>query len=309
LDVQKKLAAVKARLGEPRNVARRKGEFGFFCPGKPGSQGCSSVPQGKVRLWVNPARDEFNCWHCGFRGRSLGPLMVRNSPEQREYLGDFVPGSTKAPPAPPVNSLPPGFMPLDGRDHVAEAPYKAYLRSRGVPEASWRLYRMGYSMDRQFRDRVIIPSFDRHGSPNFWSARAIHKVDHQFRYVLPAGSKDVVSNEHLIDWTKTVYLVEGAFDEVALGPQAIALYGTVLLPKLAVRLVEMRPPMVHVCLDADAYDLAYYLLARLVRYDLPCSLVDLTDKDPSVMGRDAVLEAAGASQLVSGSIGLVSTRL
>lgn len=298
---------MKARLGEPKQVAKKKGEYGFYCPGKPGSSGCSSVPQGKVRLWVNTSRDEFNCWHCGFRGRSLAPLMVRNSREQREYLGDFIPTNSKAPPAPPVNSIPQGFMPLDGRDHEAEAPYKAYLRSRGVSAASQRLYRMGYTRDHG--ERVVVPSFDRNGQPNFWSARAIRKVDHQFRYVLPEGSKDVVSNEHLVDWRSPIFLVEGIFDEVAVGPQAISLYGKSLLDKLAVRLVEEKPPMVHVCLDSDAYDEAYHLLARLVRYDLPCSLVDLPGKDPADMGHDAVHSAAGLSHQVTGSMGLLEQRL
>lgn len=309
MDVQRKLAAVKARLGEPRQVARKKGEYGFFCPGKPGSNGCTSTPQGKVRLWVNPSRDEFNCWHCGFRGRSLAPLMIRNSHEQREYLGDYIPGATKAAPAPPVNDLPREFMPLDGRDHTRQAPYKAYLRSRGITEGLQRLYRMGYSDSGKLAGRVIIPSFDRNGAPNFWSARAIHRTDHQFRYILPDGSKDVISNEHLIDWAKPIFLVEGIFDEVTIGPQAISLYGKVMLPKLSVRLVEKKPPMVHVCLDSDAYDEAYWLLSRLVRYDLPCSLVDLSDKDPSIAGHDAVIEAATASQQVTGSVGLVGVRL
>lgn len=309
MDASRKLQAIKARLGEPKQVARKKGEYGFYCIGKPGSGGCPSKAQGKVRLWVNPARDEFNCWHCGFRGRSLGPLMVRNSTEMREYLGDYIPGSTKAPPAPPVTTLPQGFMPLVGRDHAAEAPYKAYLRSRGIPEALWRLYRMGYIDQGPMRRRVVVPSFDRQGHPNFWSCRAIDRVDHQFRYVLPQGSKDVISNEYLVDWTKPIFLVEGIFDEVAIGPQAIALYGKSLLPKLAVRLVEEKPPMVHVCLDSDAYDEAYWLLSRLVRYDLPCSLVDLAEKDPSDAGRQAVLDAASEATLVSGSVGLVGVRI
>lgn len=309
MDVQRKLAAVKAKLGEPRRVVKKKGEYGFFCPGKPGTEGCSSVPQGKVRLWVNFDRDEFNCWHCGFRGRSLAPLMRRGSPEQREYLGNFIPKPDRAPPAPAVDSLPPDFIPLDGRDLEAEAPYKAYLRSRGIPAALQRLYRMGYIPSGPMRRRVVIPSFDANGRPNFWSARAIDRVDDRFRYVLPSGSKDVVSNEHLVDWTRPVFLVEGIFDEVTIGPQAISLYGKFLLPQLALRLVERRPPMVHVCLDSDAYDEAYLLLARLVRYDLPCTLLPLDKKDPSEMGREAIMKIAESARPVSGPLELVGVKL
>lgn len=235
--------------------------------------------------------------------------MVRGSNEQREYLGDFIPTANRPPPAPPVNTIPQEYLALDGRDPEAEAPYKAYLRSRGVGERLWRLYRIGYTKGGLLRRRLIIPSFDKDGAPNFWSARAIDKTEHQFRYVLPNGSKDVVSNEHLVDWTKPIFLVEGIFDEMAIGGQAISLYGKALLPKLAVALVERKPPMVHVCLDDDAYDEAYYLLARLVRYDLPCSLVELNGKDPAIAGRESVLKSAEMSHRVTGSIGLIEERL
>lgn len=236
--------------------------------------------------------------------------MVRNSAEQREYLGDRPVGRVQKEDLPVCRSLPEGFRPLDGSVHADQAPYLAYLRSRGVSSEDRGLYRIGYVDRGPYAGRVVVPSFDRHGRINFWSARSIHKWEERFRYMLPREvTKDVISNEHLVDWTKPVYLVEGAFDELALGPQAIALYGKFMLQRLAVRLVEMKPPMVHVCLDDDAYDEAYQLLGRLLSYDLPCSLVELPGKDPSVAGQQAVHQAADAAHSVSGSTDLVRARL
>lgn len=309
MDTRRKLQAVRRRLGEPRQEARHKGEYGFLCPGAPGTRGCSSAPQGKVRLWVNPGQDRFHCWHCGFKGGSLAALMVPNSPELREYLGSRPVGRARPsePERPRCTSLPEGFTPfaLDGSRR--EAPYLSYLFGRGVTRRTVALYRMGYVDAGQLAGRVVVPSFDSFGMVNFWSARSIYPNE-TLRYRLPLATKDVVSNEHMVDWTRPVYLVEGIFDEITIGPQAIALYGKFMPPTLALRLVERRPPMVHVCLDSDARDEAYELMGRLVGYDLPCTLVDLEDKDPAVAGRDAVESAARSSLTVTGSAGLVEAR-
>jgi len=106
-----------------------------------------------------------------------------------------------------------------------------------------------------------------------------------------------------------VYLVEGIFDEIAIGSQAIALYSKFMQSNLAVRLVERRPPLVHVCLDSDALDEAWELMGRLVGYDLPCSLIDLDDKDPAVAGREAVEFAARSAGQVKGSLGMLEQML
>lgn len=284
-----------------------------MCPGRPGSGGCTSVPEGKVRLWVNPDRDEFHCWHCGYGGRSLAPLMVPGSAELREYLE-----SRPAPPGgrrciaagrrPRCTALPDGYHPFRLGGSPSEAPYLSYLRGRGVTDHSVELYRMGYVDDGPLRGRVVVPSFDAVGLVNFWSARSVDPAD-PFRYRLPMASKDVVSNEHLKDWSAPVCLVEGAFDEVAVGPQGIALYGKFMPPRLALRLVERRPPRVDVCLDADAEEEAWELMRRLMSYDLPCTMVRLKDKDPAVAGCDAVARAAAGSRVVRGPAGLMEARL
>lgn len=300
-----------ARLGAIRQKAQRKGEYGFICPGKPGSGGCSSAPEGKVRLWVSPDGDRFHCWHCGFGGRSLAPLMVPGSAELREYLESRPAGPRPrcvVDVRPRCTALPEGYRPFRLRGDVGEAPYLTYLRRRGVTDHSVELYRMGYVDDGPLRGRVVVPSFDAAGLVNFWSARAVDERE-GLRYRLPLASKDVVSNEHLVDWTRPVYLVEGIFDEVAVGPQGIALYGKFMSPQLALRLVERRPPRVNVCLDDDAEAEAWDLIGRLMSYDLPCAMVRLGEKDPAVAGASAVANAAASALLVTGSASLVGARL
>lgn len=234
--------------------------------------------------------------------------MVPGSAELREYVEQHKDKPRIVIEKKPVcSTLPDGFKPFRLSGERDEAPYLTYLRNRGISDRTLVLYRMGYVDSGLLGGRVVVPSFDFNGSVNFWSARSIHPGVTP-SYKLPLASKDVVSNEHMVDWSKPVYLVEGIFDEIAVGPQGIALYGKFLQPRLATALVQKRPPMVHVCLDSDARMEAMVLMRRLVGYDLPCSLLDLRGKDPGAVGRAGVDEAAASSLRVTGSAGLAQAR-
>lgn len=234
--------------------------------------------------------------------------MVPGSRELAEYAAsreEIVP--KKVVERPRCESLPPGFTPFGLRGAIDEAPYLTYLRRRGVTERSVSLYRMGYVDFGDLNGRIVIPSFDAVGSVNFWSARTIFE-NCRPTYKLPESSKDVVSNEHMVNWTEPVYLVEGIFDEIAIGPQAISLYGKFMQPMLAKRLVERRPPLVYVCLDTDARRESMALMQQLVGYDLSCAFVELPGKDPGSLDSERIRKAAEAARPVTGSAGLVSVR-
>jgi hypothetical protein len=230
--------------------------------------------------------------------------MVRGSSEHREYLDETSKGyksrCVQIEVRPPCTSLPVGFVPFRLNGSPTEAPYLTYLHGRGLTDHTVGLYRMGYVDTGPLAGRVVVPSFDAYGAINFWSARSIDPSE-SLRYRLPLASKDIVSNEHMVDWTQPVYLVEGIFDEIAIGPQAISLYGKFLLPELASRLVQRRPPMVRICLDSDARMDARVLMRRLLGYDLTCSIVDLPGKDPGSVSRPELIAAAQESQEIRGT--------
>lgn len=235
--------------------------------------------------------------------------MVPGSSELKEYLDERPQkaglNTQLTAEKPKCTTLPPGFTPFGLRGSVHEAPYHRYLIDRGIDEHTIGLYRMGYVDTGEMAGRVVVPSFDAFGMINFWSARTIWK-DRQPTYKLPDASKNVISNEHMVDWTEPVYLVEGIFDEMAIGAQAISLYGKFMQPLLAKRLVEHRPPVVYVCLDIDARTEAMNLMHKLVGYDIICAIVDLPGKDPGSLGFEAVRKAAESCKHVTGSAGLVA---
>lgn len=235
--------------------------------------------------------------------------MVRGSPEHRQYTSKIDKLLSRRSHEqfvvkPRCTSLPEGFTPFHLSGEWREASYLTYLHGRGLTDRTIGLYRMGYADHGPLAGRVIVPSFDAVGTVNFWSARSIDPNE-RLRYRLPVASKDIVSNEHMVDWTMPIYLVEGIFDEIAIGPQAISLYGKFVLPGLATRLVERRPPMVYVCLDSDAREDALDLMRRLIGYGLTCSLPDVKGKDPGSVPFSEIARACIESRSTMGNAGLL----
>ncbi len=231
--------------------------------------------------------------------------MVYDSPEYNEYTDTHVSKST-AEVVVRCTELPEHFLPFGLSVSPTSAPYLSYITNRGLSKHTVALYRLGYADEGSFKGRIIMPSFDAHGMINFFSARTIHNI--KPTYMLPDATKDIISNEHMIDWTKPIYLVEGMFDEMAIGCQAISLYGKFMLHRLALKIVDKKPPMVYVCLDVDARYEAMSLMKRLVGYDVQCSLLDLKGKDPAVVGASGVADAVELSRSVTGSMGLIAVK-
>jgi len=230
--------------------------------------------------------------------------MVNGSIEQKEYLESKSDVRHIEIIKERCTFLPSAFIPIGLSSTPKSSLYLSYLMNRGLSERDMALYRIGYADIGEYSGRIIIPSFDAHGMVNFFSARTVHdKVIPS--YLLPDSSKDIISNEHMVDWTKPVYLVEGIFDEIAIGPQAIALYGKFLQQALALRLVERKPPIIYVCLDNDARKQALQLMKRLIGYDLVCSLLDLDGKDPSSVGLAGVQQAVMKSKPIKSTLELI----
>ena len=62
---------------------------------------------------------------------------------------------------------------------------------------------------------IIIPTYDADGRLNYFTARSFEKEPY-VKYRIPPASRDVVPNEHLINWNVPVILCEGLFDAIAI---------------------------------------------------------------------------------------------
>lgn len=84
----------------------------------------------------------------------------------------------------------------------------------------------------------------------------------------PEAEKDkIIFNEHLIDWTKDIYIVEGAFDSIFL-ENSIPMLGKKMSSNLFEKLYFNSKSLITICLDGDAWEDSLKLYRELNGGDL-----------------------------------------
>ena len=241
MDRQRKLTALRRCLkSEPHGSGDEKS---FFCQ-FPRPDGCGGEHH-KRKLSVNIESDRWRCWVCGKGGFNLLRLLTlggKTHPDYIDYAAEQEAGMGPKVPekAHEQVSLPEEFRPLCvPRSTIYYQQAMGYLAERGITPDVVLTYKLGYCEDGQYAERIVIPSFDMHGALNFFTARSVWK-----RLGLPylhgRFDKDIIFNELLIDWSKPVILVEGPFDAIKAGTNAITLQGKAVRKRLLKRLVEKR---------------------------------------------------------------------
>lgn len=281
-------------------------EYAFFCP-RHGARPDRTVGQ----LGVNVATDKFHCYSCGFGGKTLLFLFPHGSQEWKEYkesLPDFKPEVKKKEFEDVV--LPEGFRSLS---FEWKSPYYSaavrYLNERGLGRREILKWKLGYSEDGSYRNRIIVPSFDEFGHLNFLTGRAIY--DGMDRYWNGRYCKDIIFNDYMIDWRKPVVITEGPFDAFKVDTNAIALLGSLF--NVGTRLfskVVLSGVDVFMALDADARDKQFNLIKELLSYGVKCLVVPLGKrKDVGEMTKEEFQDAKRSSIAVENEGQLLKMRM
>lgn len=281
MNQERKLRAVRKVLGDPKIV--KGDEHVFYCP--------SSDHDGKkkLKLSVNLVTDEFNCWSCHFRGKTLAGILalIPFNPDLDEYLDAPIrvePGQQEE--YEPVE-LPKEFVPLTTApvDYTTR-PYFKYLSGRKIGVQEIRQNRIGFCQHGHFAGRIVIPSFDANGNLNTFAARTIHK-DVTPRYDTPHVDKTgIIFNELSVDWTRNIILVEGPFDAIIAGDNAVAMCGKVLSTSTSLfKKLVLSKVTVYVALDPDAWEEGIDICIDLAAHGVNSRYVTLRGGDPANMGR------------------------
>ena len=143
-------------------------------------------------------------------------------------------------------------------------PYKEaynYLRKRGISDQTIDKFKIGYVTNGQYSGRVIVPSYDIDNNLNYFVSRSY--TGHKNKYKNPEAEKDkIIFNEHLINWEKDVYLVEGVFDMFFI-ENSIPVLGKGVSEKLWTMLYDKAQKNIIICLDGDAWEDAKKLYRKL----------------------------------------------
>ena len=267
-----KLRILEEILG---NNYRSNDEHLFFCP---------FCKHHKRKMSVNISKNTYKCWICDSRGKSIYTLVRRfgnhfqkqkwQSFEENVDISDFdnifeekEEETTQRIP------LPKEFISLANKNLslTANAPLN-YLRKRGINSADILKWKIGYCEDGEYRNRIIIPSFNRDGNCNYFVARTWTKD--WLTYKNPPASKNVVFNELMINWDEPVVLVEGIFDAI-IADNSIPLLGSTLNAYSRLfKAILTHSKRVYVALDQDAEKKALSIISELISHGIEIYKID-----------------------------------
>jgi hypothetical protein len=305
---ERKLKAIKRTLGEPWLL--KGDEAVFVCPQ-------ANCRKDRAKLSVNLARDTFHCWICDY-GQGKGSLLVLMAPhseEREEYRRELEDRRGAKKTEPPAKVYDPVALPDEFKTLTvpSKSPYyraaMEYLAGRGVHSDDILRYKLGYCDGGDYKNRILIPSFDLDGELNFFTARAIYKGVRSYDH--GNFDKDIIFNELLVDWSRPVTLTEGPFDAIKIGDNAIPLQTSSLseYSKLFRKIVTEGID-VFFALDSDALKKQLKIISAFLHYGTECYHVHLNGfKDAGDMTKEQFAAAKAKAFPVKGELDVLRLRV
>lgn len=261
-------------------------DYAFYCP---------FCKHHNPKLIINIKSGQYNCWTCHppTKGRTPVSLFKRMSvPQERinemkGYFGQNVYKNTQETSA--QVSLPQEFISLMDNDKSLEYRHAiTYCKKRGITELDILKYNIGYCKTGRFRNRIVVPSYDKAGQINYFIARSYEKEPYR-KYDAPSCNKnDLIGLEYFVNWKIPVILCEGMFDAMAFKRNTIPLFGKTIPKALMMKLVESDVKTIYLALDKDAFKESISYAQKLIDLGKDVYLVELDGKDPSDLGFEHV---------------------
>jgi DNA primase len=199
--------------------------------------------------------------------------------------------------------LPPEFESLTGPTTLVTSPIKRYLLDRGVTQQDIVQWKMGYCATGDYEGRVIIPSFSVDGVLNYFVARSYN--GNWKKYMNPPVSRNIIFNELMVDWGSPVVLVEGVFDAIIAGTNAVPLLGSELREdsNLFQRIAEKRSK-VFLALDPDVEKKSFKIIKKMLTYGAELAKIEVRPySDVGEMSKKEFQKRKQAATSVSKSFG------
>jgi len=263
---------------------------------------CPSCDHHKYKLSINLDKNAFKCWVCDYRGRNIRRLVRRFGTFTQLQKWDEITNRfdierfSELFSEEPIEEVkeqidfPSEFISLTSKKLPATAKFAyKYLQERGLTDDDILHWKIGYCFNGNYRNRVIIPSFDDDGDINYFVARS-HNGD-SYKYKNPRASKNIVFNELFIDWNDDLVLVEGIFDAIRAGNAVPILGSTLRSDSRLLRKIVFNDTPVYIALDPDAADKERKIIKTLLRYDIELYKIDVSGyEDIGTMPREVFVE-------------------
>ena len=283
---------------------------------------CPKCEHHKRKLSINVEKDAWKCWVCDWSGRNLTKIVRRygdlyNKKKWSELVNKVELASfeekmfAEVEPEPEQRvELPKEFQSLANKSVPRSAgPPLRYLRGRGIKKDDIIRWKIGYCDSGDFSKRIIIPSFSLNGHSNYFIARSYD--GHWKRYLNPKASRNIVFNHLFLDFEDDLTIVEGAFDAIVAGPNAVPLLGSTLREKSKLfQEIVRNDTTVYMALDPDASKKEIKIIELLLKYGIEVYKVSLNEyNDVGEMSQEIFRRRKEKSPLVKDKIYLLTERL
>lgn len=254
-------------------------EILFYCP---------KCKHHKKKLSVNLDKNKFKCWVCDYRGNNIRRLVKRHGSflDQQEWAkydatveiasfeDIFSTEQEVEEQFEQVINLPEEFKTLcSSRLSLASKPILKFLYDRGLTKQDILKWKIGYCPSGDYKERVVVPSFNEDGDVNYFIARTYGRD--WMKYKNPPASRDIIFNELYVDFDDDLVIVEGVFDAIVAG-NAVPILGSSLKEdsKLLKKVVEHDTP-VYIALDPDVETKAMRLIKKMLTLDIEVYKIDI----------------------------------
>ncbi len=291
----------------------KNGEINLKCP----QDNCQSG--NKKKFSVNIITIKFHCWVCGYCGRNIffairkfgSDVQILKAMEiLKEYGNNFSFKKTN-------DSLEKIQLPLEFKllsNNNDSNPFfdkaRNYLYNRGIFDYDIIKYKIGYCISGIYHDRIIVPSFGINGILNYFISRSF--IDSKMKYLNPKLSKDIIFNEVYLNWSMPIYIVEGFFDALKVGDNAIPVLGSSLDDQsyLFDRIVKNNQ-LVYIFFDYDALNKAYKVCKLFISNNIKCVFVKpCKDYDAGEMSKQEVVDhIKNNSMFINDKLDLLNLKL
>lgn len=285
------LQLLKEVLGEYKEL--NNGEYSFYSP-------FMNHRKKKLQIQLNPNSPKFGWWHCWISdtsGKKLRTLFKKVSASEHHFkklaklTGNKYYSSGNYQKSREDIDLPEEYLPIWKKRDTPEYKHAIHhlLKQRKLGLADIIKHRVGYCEKGEFKNRIIVPSYDNKGKLNYFVARSIFEGQY-LKYKNPSAPKSqIIGFEEFVNWEYPITLVEGVFDAMAVKRNVIPLFGKSLTEPLKQKILEENVNDVYVCLDNDAFNDALDISEYLLNEGINVYLVLLNEnEDPSDMGFEKI---------------------
>lgn len=262
----------------------------------------------KLEINISLNTDGLNPWHCWIsdeKGKTIKSLFIKlkvsksiwdehNSIFKKKHRYKSRVSDIRV----ELVELPSEYIPLWKnskciiRNHALN-----YLKKRNVTPHEIIKYNIGYCKTGEYKNKVIIPSYDLDGKLNYFVGRSFY--DTTFKHKNPKVSKDVIGFELFVNWDLPIVICEGVFDAIAIRNNAIPLFGKSPQSKIRKRIFERGVTDVYIALDSDAKRNALKFSEELMNNGINVHLVQMNEADPSELGFSKFMDIMSKTEQLS----------